>query len=81
LHVCKVIHPSLESSDPFHHALSLVSPITDVPLQRSIPVRVLARGRGSGSEARIGVTVRGVITTALMVIRVAAPILSVPLGL
>jgi hypothetical protein len=32
LHMCKVIHLSLESSDPFHYALSLVNPITDVPL-------------------------------------------------
>jgi hypothetical protein len=57
LHVCKVIHPSLESSDPFHRALSLVNPITDVPLQRSVPVRVPGRGGGSGSEARLGVIV------------------------
>jgi hypothetical protein len=42
----------LESSDPFHHALSLVNPITNVPLQRSVPVRVPGRGEGSGSEAR-----------------------------
>jgi hypothetical protein len=49
LHVCKVIHTSLESSDPFHRALSLVNPITDVPLQRSIPVRVPSRGGVSGS--------------------------------
>jgi hypothetical protein len=47
LHMCKFIHPSLESYDPFHHALSLVNPITDVPLQRSIPVRVPGRGGGS----------------------------------
>jgi hypothetical protein len=32
LHMCKVIHPSLESSDPFNCALSLVNPIADVPL-------------------------------------------------
>jgi hypothetical protein len=32
LRVCKVIHPSLELSDPFHRTLSLVNPITDVPL-------------------------------------------------
>jgi hypothetical protein len=67
LHVCKVIHPSLESFDPFHRALSLVSPITDVPLQRSVPVRVPGRGRGSISEGRLGVTMRGVITIAFMV--------------
>jgi hypothetical protein len=81
LHVCKVIHPSLESSDPFHRALSLVNPITDVPLQRSIPVRVPGRGRGSDSEARLGVTVKGIVTTTLRVTRVANPIPSVPLGL
>jgi hypothetical protein len=69
--VCKVIHSSLESSDPFHHALSLVS----------VPVRVPGRGEGSDSEARLGVIVRGVITTALMVTQVANPIPSVPLGL
>jgi hypothetical protein len=63
--MCKVIHPLLESSDPFHCELSLVNPITVVPLQRSIPVRV--PGRGSSSEARLGVTLRGVITTTLMV--------------
>jgi hypothetical protein len=81
LHVCKVIHSMLESSDPFHHVLSLVNPITDVPLQRSIPVRVLGRGGGSGSEARLRVTMRGVVTTTLMVTRVATPIPSVLLGL
>jgi hypothetical protein len=59
LHVCKVIHPMLESSNPFHRALSVVNPIIDVPLQRSVPVRVPGRGRGSGSEARLEVTVRG----------------------
>jgi hypothetical protein len=67
LHMCKVIHPSLESSDPFHRALSLVNPITDVPLQRSVLVRVLGRGGGSSSEARLEVTVRGVVITTLMV--------------
>jgi hypothetical protein len=53
LHVCKVIHPSLESFDPFHHVLSLVNPITDVPLQRSVPVRIPGRGGGSSSEVRL----------------------------
>jgi hypothetical protein len=81
LHVCKVIHSSLESSDPFHHALSLVSLITDVLLQKSVPVRVPSRGGGSDSEARLSVIVGGVITTALMVTQVANPIPSVPLGL
>jgi hypothetical protein len=80
LHVCKVIHPMLESSDPFHHVLSLVNPITDVLLQRSVPVRVPGRGGGSGSVARLRVTMRGVVT-ALMVTRVATPIPSFPLGL
>jgi hypothetical protein len=81
LHVCKVIHPLLESSDPFHQVLSLVNPITDIPLQRSVPVRVHGRGGGSRSEARLGVTVRGIVTTTLMVTRVANPIPSVPIGL
>jgi hypothetical protein len=67
LHVCTVIYPMLESSDPFHHALSLVNPITDVPLKRNILVRVPGRGGGSGLEARLRVTVRGVVTTTLMV--------------
>jgi hypothetical protein len=71
----------LESSDPFHHALSLVNPITDVPLQRGAPVRLPGRGRGSGLEARLGVTVGGVVTTTLMVTQLAIPIPSVPLGL
>jgi hypothetical protein len=71
---------SLESSDPFHHTLSMVNPITDVPLQMSVPVRVPGRSRGSDSEVRLRVTVRGVITT-LMVTRVATPVPSVPLGL
>jgi hypothetical protein len=71
----------LESSDPFHHALSLVNPTTDVPLQRSVAVRVPGRDGGSGLEARLGVTVRGVVTTTLMVTRVATPMPSVPLGL
>jgi hypothetical protein len=80
LHMCKVIHPLLESSDPFHRVLSLVNPITDVALQRSVPVRVLGRGGGFSSEARLGVTMRGLVTTALMVTRVANPIPSVSLG-
>jgi hypothetical protein len=79
--VCKVINLSLKSFDPIYYALSLVNPITDVLLQRSIPVRVLGRGGGSGSEARLGLTLRGVITTTLMVTRVATAIPSVPLGL
>jgi hypothetical protein len=65
--VCKVIHSSLESSDPFYHVLSLVNLITNVPLQRSVLVRVPGRGGGFGSEARLGVTLRRVITTTLMV--------------
>jgi hypothetical protein len=81
LHMCKVIHPSLETSDPFHRALTLVNPITDIPLQRSVPIRVPGRGGVSGSEARLGVTMRGVVTTTLMVTRVATAIPSVPLGL
>jgi hypothetical protein len=40
--MCKVIIASLESSNPFHRALSLINPTTDVPLQMSIPVRALA---------------------------------------
>jgi hypothetical protein len=72
LHVCKVIHSSLKSYDPFYHALNLVNPITDVPLQRNIPVRVPGRAGG---------ILREVITTTLMVTRVATPIPSVPLGL
>jgi hypothetical protein len=80
LQVCKVIHPSLESSDPFYRSLSLVNPTTDVPLQRSVPVRVPGRGGGSGSEARLRVTVSGIVTTTLVVTRVANPIPSVPLG-
>jgi hypothetical protein len=67
LHVCKVIHLLLELSDPFHCTLSLVNPITDVLLQRSVPVRVPDRGGGSCLEARLRVTVRGVVTTTLMV--------------
>jgi hypothetical protein len=81
LHMCKVIHLSLESSDPFYNVLSLINPITDVPLQMSVPVRVPSRGGDSGSEARLGVTLRGVIITIHMVTRVATPIRSVPLGL
>jgi hypothetical protein len=79
--MCKVKHLILKLSNPFHRALSLVNPVPDVPLQRSVPVRVPRRGGGSSSEARLGVTVRGVITTTLMVNRVATPILSVPLRL
>jgi hypothetical protein len=80
-HMCKVIHLMLESSDPFHCALSLVNTITNVPLQRGIQVRVPGRGGGSGLEARLGVTMRGVVTATLMETRVATPIPSVPLGL
>jgi outer membrane receptor protein involved in Fe transport len=57
----------LKSFDRFHHAVGLVNPITDLPLQRGIPVRVPGRGGGSGSEVRLGVTVRGVVTATLMV--------------
>jgi hypothetical protein len=81
LHMCKVIHSMLESSDPFHCVLGQVNTITDIPLQRSVPVRVPGRGGGSSSEARLGVIVRGIVTTTLMVTRVATPIPSVPLGL
>jgi hypothetical protein len=73
--MCKVIHPLLESSDPFHRTLSLVNTITDVPLQRSVSVRVPSIGGGSDLEARLGVTMGGVVT------RVAVPIPSVQLGL
>jgi hypothetical protein len=65
--MCKVIHLMLESSDPFHHVLSLVNPLIDVPLQRNVPVRVPGRGGGSSLEARLRVIVRGVVTTTLMV--------------
>jgi hypothetical protein len=71
----------LESSDPFDHSLSLVNPITDVPLQWGMPDRAPSKGEGCSSEARLGVTVRGVVTTTLLVTRVATPIPSVPLGL
>jgi hypothetical protein len=81
LRMCQVIHPMLGSSDPFHRALSLVNPITRVPFQRSVPVKVPDRGGGSGSKARLGVTVIWVVTTTIMVTRVATPIPSVPLGL
>jgi hypothetical protein len=81
LHVCKVIHPSLESSHPFHHVLNLVNPITSVPLQKRVPVRVPTIGEGSSSEARLEVTMRGVVTTTLMATPVATPIPSVPLGI
>jgi hypothetical protein len=57
----------VESSDPFHRVLSLVNPITNVVLQRRVPVKVLGRGGGSNSEARLGVTMRGVVATTLMV--------------
>jgi hypothetical protein len=79
--VCKVIHPSLRLSDPFDCVLSLVNPITDIPLQRSVPVKVPSRGGGSDLSARLRVTMRGVVTTTLMVTRVATPKPSVPLGL
>jgi hypothetical protein len=75
------IRRSLELSDPLHHTLCPVNPITDVPLQRSIPVRIFGRGRGSSSKARRGVTMKGVVTTTLMVTQVATPVPSVPLGL
>jgi hypothetical protein len=81
LHVCKVIHSSLELFDPFHYVLCLVNPTTDVPLQRSVLVRVPGKGGGFGSEARLRIIVRGIVTTTVMVTRVANPIPSVPLGL
>jgi hypothetical protein len=81
LDVYKVIHPIHELSNPFHHVLSLVNPITNVSLKRSVPVRVPGRGRGSSSKIRLRVTMSGVVTTTLMVTRVATPIPNVPLGL
>jgi hypothetical protein len=81
LHVCKVINPLVESFDPFHHTLSLVNPITDVSLQRSVPVKVPGRSGGSSSEARLGVTVTRIVTTTLMVTQVPNPIPSDQLGL
>jgi hypothetical protein len=82
--ICTCAKSSMHSSSrpiPSHRVLSLVNPLTDVPLQRSIPVRVPGRGGGSGLEARLGVTMGGVVTTTLVVTRVATPIPSVPLGL
>jgi hypothetical protein len=70
----------LKSFDPFHRALNLVNPITDVSLQKGAPVRVPIRSGGSGSEAGLRVTVRGLVSTTLMVTRVVTPIPSVPLG-
>jgi hypothetical protein len=64
--MCKIIHPLLESSDLFHRVLSLVNPITDVPLQSSIPVRICGRCEGSGSEARLMINVIGVVTTLMV---------------
>jgi hypothetical protein len=81
LHVCNIIDLMLKSSNPFHRALSLFNPITDVLLRRGVLVRVPDRGGGSGSEARLRVTMRGVVTATLMVTQVATPIPSVPLGL
>jgi hypothetical protein len=49
------------------HLLSHPIPITDVSLQGSVPVKVPGRGGGSGLVARLGVTVRGIVTTTLMV--------------
>jgi hypothetical protein len=57
----------LESSDPFQRVLSLVKSITDVPLQSGVPVMVLGRGGASSLESRLGVTLRGVVTTTIMV--------------
>jgi hypothetical protein len=71
----------LESSVPFHRTLSLVNLINNILVQRSIPVWVPGRGGGTDSEARLGVTVRVVVTTTLMITRVATPVHSVPLGL
>jgi hypothetical protein len=79
--MCVVINLSLEPSDPFHRVFSLANPITDIPLQRSVPVRVPGRGGGSSLVARLGITVRVVVTTTLMLTRVATPKASVPLGL
>jgi hypothetical protein len=71
----------LRSSDPFHSAHSMVNPITGVPFQRTVPIKVPDRGGGSGSKARLRVTMIGVVTTSIMVTQVATPIPSVPLGL
>jgi hypothetical protein len=81
LHMCKVINPLVESFDPCHHTLSLVNPITDVSLQRSVAVKVPGRSGGSSSEARLGVTVTRIVTTTLLVTQVPNPIPSDQLGL
>jgi hypothetical protein len=81
MEVCISVCTLFESFDPFHHVLSWVNPINDIPLQWSVPVGIPSRGGGSGLEARLGVTVREVVTTTLMVTRVATPIPSVPLRL
>jgi hypothetical protein len=67
----KSSRPPLESSDPFYHALSLDRPITDIRFQRKVPAEVPSRDGDSSSDVRLGVTVRLVITTTLMVTQVA----------
>jgi hypothetical protein len=75
------IHRSSHLIPSTVRSVSLVHPITHIPLQRSVLVKVPGRGRGSGLEARLRATVRGVVTTTPMVTRVATPIPRVPLGL
>jgi hypothetical protein len=59
----------------------LVNAISDVPLQRRVLVGVASGGGGSSSEAWPRVAMIGVLTTALVVTRIATLIPSVPLGL
>jgi hypothetical protein len=52
--VSKDIHPLLESSDHFHCTPSLVNPITDVLLQRSVPAGYLAEVEVLGWRLSLG---------------------------
>ena len=52
--MCKVIHLKLKSSNPFYHVLSLVNPITDVLLQRSVPAGYLAEVEVLGWRLSLG---------------------------
>jgi hypothetical protein len=58
----------LNTYDPLQCPLFLVSPITDIPLNGVIPVRVLCRGGGPYSTAESRRTMRVVATTALLVL-------------
>jgi hypothetical protein len=68
LNVRILLQRVLDPSDPLHRSLFLVCHITDIPLERVIPVGVVCRGGGPCFVTELGRTVRVVEATALLVL-------------